>query len=144
MIVVGMMLDLFQMGLERIFRRPLQIDVNSGVYAIAFVDCAVPSHSCDHLLTNIIDCVSLALSVLPASDHDLLRPGSGALIVADKAEIAHTVERVIAYLARIVAIVPWRQSVRTLDQTRQCGAFSQRHFTRRLAEVPARRCFGPV
>src|SRR5438552_2982708 len=99
MIVTATLFDLFEMSPERILGNLLKIDVDGGVNAIAFVDCAVPAHCCDDLLTDVIDCVGLPLRVLPAADHDLFRARSRASFPADESQIAHPIEREIARLA---------------------------------------------
>ena len=122
----------------------MEIDVNRCVNAITFVYRAIPSHGCDHLLADVIDGVSLALSVLPTPDRDLFGAGSCALFTADEPKIAHPVERKVPRLARVGPIRPWRKSVWALYQTGQRRALRQRHIARRLAKVPARGCFGSV
>src|SRR6266480_612322 len=115
MIVIGMLFYLFEMSHERILGRLLQLDIDGGADAKAFVLRPVPTYSSNDLLADVIDRVALALRVLPAADHDLLRSGGGAPFPADQAEVAHPIERVIAHFARIIAIGPRRQSVWTLD-----------------------------
>src|SRR5205807_7975141 len=143
-IILGTLLDRFEMSPERILRYLLEIDIDGRVNAKAFVHRAVPSYGGDDLLADIVDCVGLSLRVLPAPDDDLFRSRRGASFAADKAEVAHPIERKVAHLARIGAISPWRQSVWALDQTGERRAFRQRHFTRGLAKIPSRRCFRPV
>ena len=72
MFVIGMLFDLFEVTSHRILGHFLNVDVDCGVNAVAFVDCTIPSHGCDYLLADVINRVSLSLSVLPASDLDLL------------------------------------------------------------------------
>ena len=144
MIVIGMLFYLFEMSHERILGRLLQINIDGCADAKAFVLCPVPTYSSNDLLADVIDRVALALRVLPAANHDLLRSRGGASFPADQAEVTHPIKRVIAHLARIVAVRPWRQSIWALDQTRERGALRQRHFTRGLAKVSARRRFRTV
>ena len=129
---------------QRFFRHLLQIGIDRRVNPKAFVHGAVPADGGDHLLADVIDRVGLSLRILPAADTTIFRLRAGALLAADKAEVAHPVERVIARLARAGAIGPGRQSVWALDQTGECRAFRQRHFTRRFAEITARRRFRSV
>src|SRR5947209_1052978 len=144
MIVFRTLLCRFETSPERILGHLLKIHIDCGANAKAFVLRPIPADGSNHLLPDVIDGVALALRILPAADNDLLRPRSGALFVADKAQIAHTIERVIACLARIVAVRPWRQSIWALDQARERRALRQRHFTRGLAKVPARRRFRSI
>src|SRR5207249_10144284 len=83
MIIIGALLDRFEMSPERILRCLLEIDIDGGMNAKAFVHCAVPSHRCDDLLTDIIDCVGLSLRVLPTAADGLFRARSGASFAAD-------------------------------------------------------------
>src|SRR4029077_17837109 len=144
MIVIGTLLDRFEMGPNRILRYLLEIDIDGGMNPKAFVHRPVPSYRSDDLLADIIDCVRLSLRVLPAANGDLFRSRSGASFAADEAKVAHPIEREVAHLARITAIAPWRQSIRALDETGERGAFRQRHFTRGLPEIASRRRFCPV
>ncbi len=144
MIVIGTLLDRFEMSPNRILRYLLEIDIDGRVNAKAFIHRAVPSYRGDDLLADIIDCVGLSLRVLPAADGDLFRSRSCASFTADKAKVAHPIERIVAHLARISAIAPWRQPIRAFDQTGERRALGQRHFTRGLAEIASRRRFCPV
>ena len=144
MIVIGSLFDLFEIRSQGIFGNFLKIDVDCRVNPVAFVDCAVPSDGCDHLLTNVIDCVSLPLRILPAPHNNFLASCVGALFAIDKANLAHPIERVVARFTRGRPVCPWRQSVWALDQACEGGAFCQRHFTGWFAKVPPRRCFRSV
>ena len=93
-----MLLHRFEMSPERILGCLLQIDIDRGVNAKAFVHRSVPSHRGDDLLADIIDGIGLSLGVLPAPDGDLFRSGSGASFSADKSEVPHPVERKVAHL----------------------------------------------
>src|SRR5438105_15793183 len=108
MTIFGMLFDRCEMIPERILRYLLEIDLDRGVNAKAFVHCAVPPDGGDDLLTDIIDGVGLSLRVLPAPNSDLFRSRSGASFAADKSEVAHPVQRKVAHLARVGAISPWR------------------------------------
>src|SRR5205823_13953627 len=143
-IIFRTLFNRFEMNTDRILRYLLEIDIDGRVNAKAFIHRAVPSYGRDHLLPDVIDRVRLSLRVLPAADGDLFRSCSGAPFAADKAEVAHPIERKVAHFARIIAIGPWRQSVWALDQTGQRGALRQRHFTRGHGKVPSRRSFRPV
>src|SRR5262245_6101407 len=98
MIVLGMLLGLLQVRFERILGCTLEIDVDGRVNAVAFVYRAVPSHRCDHLLTNVIHCVSLALCGLPAADGDLFGAGSCTLFTGDESIVAHPIESKVSCL----------------------------------------------
>src|SRR6267378_5307354 len=111
MIVIGTLFDSFEIRSQGIFGYLLKIDIDCRVNPVAFVDRAVPSDGCDYLLTNVIDCVGLSLRVLPAPHNDFLAPCVSALFAADKANLAHPIERVVARFARGRAVCPWRQSV---------------------------------
>src|SRR6185369_4404214 len=91
-IVIGTLLGLLKMCLKGIFGCALEIHVDRGVNAIAFVYCTVPSHGCDHLLTNVIYGVSLALSGLPAANRDLFSARSSTLFMSDESVVAHSIE----------------------------------------------------
>src|SRR5207245_6196034 len=99
MIVFRTLLHRFEMSPERILCYLLKTNVDSRVNAKAFVHRAVPSYGRDNLLADIIDCVGLALRILPAPNDDLFRSRSSASLAADEAEVAHPIERVVAYLA---------------------------------------------
>src|SRR5438132_3039476 len=144
MIVLRTLLCHFETSPKRILGHLLKIHIDCGANAKAFVLRPIPADGSNHLLPDVIDGVALALRILPAADNDLLRPRSGALFVADKAQIAHTIERVIACLARIVAVRPWRQSIWALDQASKRRALRQRHFTRGFAKVSPRCRFRTV
>ena len=99
MIVIGMLFNLFEIRAERILGNFLKIDVNGCVNPKAFIHGAVPSDCGDYLLADVIDRVGLSLSVLPAPNDDFFCSRFGASFAADKVEIAHPVERVIARFA---------------------------------------------
>src|SRR6188472_2604267 len=107
MIVIGMFLHLLQVCLQRILSHALKVDVDRGVNAIAFVDCAIPTHGCNHLLANIINRVSLALSVLPTADRDLFGARRNALFMGDESIVAHSIKCEVACLARTSPVGPW-------------------------------------
>ena len=96
MIVIRMLFNLFEIRPERILGDFLKIDVDSRVNPKAFIHRAVPSDCRDYLLADIIDRVGLSLSVLPAPNDDFFRSRLGTSFAADKVEVAHPVERVIA------------------------------------------------
>ena len=108
MIVLGMLLDLFEMSPQRIFRHFLEIDVYRCANTKTFVFRAVPSNCSDYLLTDVIDRIALPLCVLPAPGDDLFRSRTSAALTADKSKIAHPIKCEVAHLARIVAVRPWR------------------------------------
>src|SRR5260370_35197336 len=100
MIVVGTLLDRFEMSPNRILRYLLEIEIDGGVNPKAFVHRAVPSYRGDDLLADIIDCVRLSLRVLPAANGDLFRSRSGPSFASDEAKVALPVNREGADLAR--------------------------------------------
>ena len=98
-IILRTLLNRFEMSTDRILRCLLEIDIDGRVNAKAFIHRAVPSYGRDHLLPDVIDRVRLSLRVLPAPDGDLFRSCSGAPFAADKAEVAHPIERKVAHFA---------------------------------------------
>ena len=99
MIVIGMLFNSVEIRAERILGSFLKIDIDCCVNPKALIHRAVPSNCGDYLLADVIDCISLSLSVLPAPNDDFFRSRLGASFAADKVEIAHPVERVIARFA---------------------------------------------
>ena len=93
MVVTGMFFRLVEMGAQRFLGHLLQIGVDRGVNAEAFVHRAVPADRRDHLLPDVIDRVGLPLRALPVADHDSLPPAPLAHFSrVDETEIAHPVE----------------------------------------------------
>src|ERR1051326_2230559 len=103
----------------------LPIYVDCGANAEAFIFRSVPTDGSNYLLSDVVDGVTLALRILSTANNDLLRSRSSALLAANKPKIAHAIERVIACLARIVAIRPRGQSVWALDQPGERRALRQ-------------------
>ena len=75
-----MLFRAIEMRSQRLLGRFLQIGIDRGVNAEAFVHRAVPSHRLDHLLPDVIDRIGLPLRILPVADDDIfgLRCGSNA------------------------------------------------------------------
>ena len=97
-LVIGMLFDPLKIRAKRMLSDGLKIDVDGRVNAKTFVHRAVPSDRGDHLLADVIDCVGLPLSVLPAANDNLFPSGTGASFATDEIKIAHAIERVIARL----------------------------------------------
>src|SRR6202022_5026977 len=89
MIVTWMLLGFIEIPAKRFFRDFLQFAVDRRVNAKAFVHGAVPSNRVDHLLSDIINRVVLALRVLTISNHEFLRLRGGVFGTVDETEIVH-------------------------------------------------------
>ena len=100
MIVAGVLFGTIEISTQRIFRHFLQIGVDGGANAKPFVHRPVPSDGRDHLLTNVINRVTLALRILTAADDNIFRLRARAFLAVDESKIAHPAERVIACFAR--------------------------------------------
>src|SRR6266404_6825521 len=92
-------LDRFEMSPKRILSRLLQIDIDRAANAKTLVHRSVPSYGGNDLLADVIDGIGLSLCVLSVANRDLFRSRSCTPFTADEAQIAHSIECIVADLA---------------------------------------------
>ena len=122
-IVIGLLLGPLEILTQRFLGDFLQIGIDGGADAEAFIHRAVPADGIDHLLADVIDGVILPLRVLAIADDQLFALRAKPGLIVDQTEVAHPAESIVARVARGGAVRPRREAIRALDQPSEGGAF---------------------
>ena len=127
--------DVVQTPAQGFLGRLLHARIQGGMDAEPAVHRAIVAERGDGLLAHVVHGVGLFDRIRALADGERLGQGFRVLLPREEAEVAHLLEDVIAVRPRCLRVVPWRETVRTLEQTGQRGGLRGGHLGRGHPEI---------